>query len=860
MNEPQLQYEARVALEQAVHFSLDCQQPDGHWVAEVSADVTFTSEYVMFKYAIGLDLNSDGNALRRWLLQDQKEDGSWTLGPELAGNVSTTTEAYLALKILGTPADDPAMLRARDFMIRSGGIAKVRFFTRFFLATFGLFPWESIPQLPAELILMPPSSPLNIYTLSSWARSTLVPILIVHHHKPLYALPNGLSSNNDFLDELWVDATNKNVPFAPPLPELFSERAWIEFGFTAIDKIIAQMGGLRKTPLRNISRRRCVKWLLEHQEEAGEWAGFFPPMHGSIWALLLEGFSLEDKVIRSGLAALERLASEDERGKRIAATVSPVWDTALMAGALCDAGLPDDPRVQQATEWVMRKQIYGPQGDWRVYCTNESAGGWSFEYENTFYPDVDDTAVVILTLVKQNPQLVGSQSIADAVSWILGMQNYNGGWGAFDTNNESLWLHKIPFSDMDSLCDPASADITGRILECFGFLLAKKNDTRLDVALELEVIKASWRGVLFLIKEQEASGGWWGRWGSNYIYGTSNVLRGLVNFAWGSPEVKATVVRGLKWFESIQNPDGGWGETLNSYDSPELAGHGVSTGAQTAWALEALISYCSVSSKAIQNGIKWLVDHQTVRTKHGASWSTDIYTGTGFPKVLYLGYPFYHHAFPIRALSQYVKAIERANFEPIELPSTVIETLRRPEILLMVTGSRGDIQPFLYIANILKTHYGCRLRIASHLTHKEVIQQQGFDFYEIAGSPEAFANAFTEKPDILNSFMRGDFNHLLTTFKVMLADCLRSTLDNNPPSLSEKSQPTRPFLADVVVSHLPILAHIHAAEMLQVPLVLVSTQPDIPTSDFPHPLLRKQAEFWSPRWWNYATYFLLDLS
>lgn len=859
MDEPQLLHQARAALEQAVHFSFDCQRPDGHWVAEVSADATFTSEYVMFKYAIGLDLKPDGDAIRRWLLQDQQKDGSWTIGPEVAGNVSTTTEAYLALKILGMPPDDPSMLRARDFMIRSGGVAKVRFFTRFFLASFGLFPWESIPQLPAEMILMPPASPLNIYTLSSWARSTLVPILIVHHHKPIYALPNGLSSNNDFLDELWVDATNKNVPFAPPLSELFSDRAWIEFGFTAIDKIIAQMGGLRNNPLRKISRKRCVEWILEHQEDAGEWAGFFSATHGSLWALLLEGYSPDDKVIRSGLDALERLACDDERGRSISVTLSPVWDTALMAGALCDAGLPDDPRVQQAAAWVKRKQIYGPQGDWRVYSVSQVAGGWSFEYENTFYPDVDDTAVVIITLVKQDPQLASSQSIADAVLWILGMQNYNGGWAAFDTNNESLWLHKIPFSDMDSLCDPASADITGRILECFGFLLAGGKNARLDAGLESKVVEASRRGLLFIIEKQEASGSWWGRWGNNYIFGTSNVLRGLVNFARGSPEVKAVVARALKWIESVQNPDGGWGESLNSYDSPQLAGRGGSTGAQTAWALEALLPYCPVSSKTIQNGIKWLVDYQSVRSKHGASWPTDIYTGIGFPNVLYLGYPLYHHAFPVRALSQYVKGIGREGFQPIKLPSTILERLGRPDVLVMASGSREDIQPFLHIASILESHYNCRLRVASHLTHQKAIQQEDFEFYEIAGSPEVFAKAFTEWSDLLKSFIRGNFGRRFSTIKLMLADCLRSTIDNKPSLLGDKLKSDRPFLADVVTSHLPILAHIHAAEVLQVPLVLVSTQPDIHTSGFPHTLLKNQITSWLLSWWNYATYFLSEL-
>ncbi|KAK8075881.1 hypothetical protein PG997_010544 [Apiospora hydei] len=243
MEDKSLPTQAQDALEQAVQFSFDQQHEDGHWVAEVSSDATFTSQYVMFKYAVGLDLASDGDAIKLWLLRDQKEDGSWGLAPELPGNVSTTVEAYLALKILGVSADETTMLKARDFMIDNGGLAKVRFFTRFFLATFGLIPWEAIPQLPAELILMPASCPLNIYNLSSWARSTIIPVLIVAHHKPLYALPNGRSPDNDFLDELWVDPKNKNVPFAPPLSTLAWEKEWIQLFFTAVDKILAIAGG-----------------------------------------------------------------------------------------------------------------------------------------------------------------------------------------------------------------------------------------------------------------------------------------------------------------------------------------------------------------------------------------------------------------------------------------------------------------------------------------------------------------------------------------------------------------------------------------------------------------------------------------
>ncbi|KAK8103359.1 squalene cyclase [Apiospora kogelbergensis] len=668
--EQSLPSRAKKALGQAVQFSFDHQREDGHWVAEVSSDATFTSQYVMFKYAVGLDLKSDGYAIKLWLLRDQKEDGSWGLAPELPGNVSTTTEAYLALKILGVSSEEKAMLKARDFMQANGGVAKVRFFTRFFLATFGLVPWAAIPQIPAELILLPPSSPLNIYTMSSWARSTMIPVLIVAHHKPLYALPNGRSPDNNFLDELWIDPRNKNVPFAPPLTQLLWERDWIQFAFTAADKVLAFLGGLKKSPTRKLALGKCVDWLLEHQEEEGDWAGFFPPMHGSVWALILEGYPLDHDAVKRGLGALERLAvQDDEGGKRLTATVSPVWDTSLVALAMCDAGTASDPRMCKTAEWLKCRQLLGPEGDWRVYTR-----GWSFQYHNKWYPDVDDTAVVVMALAKQDNQWIETESLVHAVTWIMGMQNHDGGWGAFDCYNNKMWLHKIPFSDMDSLCDPSTADVTGRILECFGYLLSQQRD-RLEDQMAKKLEASANRGVNYLLKEQDEFGGWWGRWGNNYIYGSGNVLRGLVHFGESDRKVCSALKTAVTWFESIQNADGGWGETLASYVSPDLAGRGgPSNAAQTAWALQSLLLFRPATSQAIQGGISWLVKNQTVQSSKGTSWPTDFYTGTGFPNVLYLGYPLYHHAFPIMALSKYLSTQTGAVHRVLEVKDDQFDT------------------------------------------------------------------------------------------------------------------------------------------------------------------------------------------
>ncbi|CAO1601118.1 hypothetical protein XANCAGTX0491_004782 [Xanthoria calcicola] len=860
MAEEQLLGAARRSLQDAINFSFDAQQPDGHWVAEVSADATFTAQYIMFKYAIGLDL-SDADVLQRWLLHDQTEDGSWTLAPKHPGNLSTTTEVYLALKILGLPPEHPAMLKAKDWIITNGGVAKVRFFTRFFLATFGLVPWAAIPQAPAELILMPPSSPLNIYTLCSWARSTMIPVLIVRHHEPIYALPNGCSAHNDFLDELWINPFDKNVPFAPPLSTLFKEREAIQFGFTAADKLLALLGGLKKFPLRRRARRKCIEWLLDHQEEAGDWAGFFPPMHGSVWALILEGYPLDHKRIVLGMAAIERLAVTDSRGKRIAPTVSPVWDTALMMSALCDAGVGGDARVHQAVEWVKARQLLGPQGDWRIYSPNQQAGGWSFEYHNTFYPDVDDTAVIVIALIKHDPYFIGSECISNAVKWILGMQAPNGGFGAFEYDSNKLWLHKIPFSDMDSLCDPSSADITGRVLECFGFLLSQKKGSW-DQELMQKVKASSESAISWLLGEQEHMGAWWGRWGNNYNYGTGNVLRGFVHFAHSDPKVRESVARAIRWFESVQNSDGGWGEDLLSYTVPAMVGRGESTAAQTSWAILSLQPYRPHPHKALEKGIRWLISNQAVKSENGRSWSTALYTATGFPQVLYIGYPYYHHLFPIMALSKYVQAEEGASFRAIELPTPVVDRLSRASLLFMVIGSRGDIQALLNIARSVTASNGQRVRIATHPCHQDLVERAGMEFYSVGGNPTEFARAFTENPNILQSVSNGSLSDMRNRFRTMLDSYWSSSFDNVTQGYSgEKAEKLGqcPFVADSIISNTPTLAHVHCAEKLGIPLLLVSIQPTIPTGDFPHVFALTRPVFKPGNLCNHLSYLAVEL-
>lgn len=642
----------------AVDYAWDICKLDNYWHGELKANCAITAQQIFFCLSLGIPI-ADADAYRQYLLSQQQSDGSWTIAPDYPGDVSMSAECYLALKILGVSPDDPAMQRAKAFIQECGGIAKVRIFTRIYFAQFGLFPWSAVPQLPAEFILFPSILPINIYRLSSWARSTLVPLFIIRHHEKIYALPNGTSANNTYLDELWLDPSGKNVPYGPSL-----SRPWesdpIAVFFSAVDAGLYLLGKFRPLwILRSLARKKCIRWILDHQEEEGDWAGIIPPMHGGVQALLLEGYSLQDKPVQNAITAIERFTWHDEEGKRLQSCISPVWDTVLMIRSLCDSGLnSNDERLRASIKWVKSKQILAQKGDWSVLRCSLEPGGFSFEHYNTWYPDVDDTAAAILAMISQDPVGVGSSTVAKAATWICGMQNRDGGWAAFDVENDRLWLNKIPFSDMDSLCDPSSADVTGRILEAFGLMIHVSKKEYIEPKVLENITSASNRGMRYLWEEQGADGAWYGRWGSNYIYGTSNVMCGLAYFSEENKQVEDMLSSATSWLKGKQNMDGGWGEVLQSYQDSSRAGKGPSTPSQTAWALMGLLATCSPHGQAVMDGITYLVDTQTDVQGSGASWPERMYTGTGFPNHFYIGYSLYRHYFPLMALGRYRKAVE----------------------------------------------------------------------------------------------------------------------------------------------------------------------------------------------------------
>ena len=639
-------------IEAARNYSLKIQRPDGHWVGELESNTTITAEYIFLLQALGLPFDRDKTPFIKYLLSKQNADGSWGIAHDYAGDVSTTAETYLALRLCGVDQDHTALRQAQEFILQNGGLEKIRVFTRINFALFGLFPWSSVPSIPPEFMFLPPQSPINIYRLSSWARSTMVPLFIIFHHKPTFALPNGCSRSNAWLDHLWINPNKKNIPYIPTFKAALKEYGWsLKTTFIGSDVLLKALDRAQSSRLaRNIRKhavKACEDWVLEHQEVSGDWAGIFPPMVNGVLALYLNGHKLDSPPVKQGLEALDRFIWRDKLGARVEACQSPVWDTALSLIGHVDSKTPPKSRpMQMAARWLESKRLDVTHGDWRIYNTSNTSGGWSFEYENSWYPDVDDTAAVVLALMKQNTGVKRKSVVTNAVKWMVSMQNSDGGFAAFDIDNDHLYLNDIPFSDMDSLCDPSSPDVTGRVIEALGLLNSK---------IHLKTIE---RAVRYLLQTQEAEGPWFGRWGVNYIYGTSNVLCGLRasksliknSRVLNLRAVESSTQKAVKWLVSKQNDDGGWGECLESYKDRSLMGQGTSSASQTAWALMALEGHLPKDSKPILYGIDWLIRNQS---KTG-TWKEPAFTGTGFPNHFYLKYHLYCHYFPMMALGRFV--------------------------------------------------------------------------------------------------------------------------------------------------------------------------------------------------------------
>jgi squalene-hopene/tetraprenyl-beta-curcumene cyclase len=623
------------AIEAAVRHTAASQHPHGYWHAPLEANVTMEAQYVFFNRLLGRQRPDLDAKMAERLLALQQADGGW---PQYFGgpsHASISIEAYFALKLAGLRPDEPALARARDFIRGAGGLAKAGVFSRIWLSFFGQYPAAGIPNVPVELILMPPWFPLNVYSMSSWARETVVPITLLMTNPPQAKLADG-----ERVDELWLrPPTDADVRFARS-PELVS---WAN-AFLAVDRALTQLGKSPWKPFRRRAVARAIEWILRRQDSTGQWGGIQPPMLNCVLALAQMGFATDHPAVMRGIQGVDDFLVQCEGTLMYQPCVSPNWDTALTLKALLDAGVERaDPMLGRAADWLVAHQIFRP-GDWSVYNPRLEPGGWAFEFANDWYPDVDDSAVIVMGLMQLPTAATpaGKRAIAYGLNWTLGMQSRSGGYAAFDTDNTNAVWNEIPFADMKAMIDPPTEDITGRALELMGMVGYGPDFGRAR------------RALAFVRKTQRADGSWWGRWGVNFIYGTWSVLAGLRAIG---EDIQAPYVRkAVDWLASRQNADGGFGETVASYDDESLAGRGESTPSQTAWAVMGLLA-ADGPRAVIERGIEWLVQTQTA----DGTWNEKPWTGTGFPRHFYLRYHMYRHYFPLMALGQYrAKLGERA--------------------------------------------------------------------------------------------------------------------------------------------------------------------------------------------------------
>jgi len=616
------------ALGRAVDWLLSHQSPEGWWWAELESNVTITAEHLFLTHILGIGTQGLWEKIARYILSEQRPEGFWANWYGGPGDLSTTVEAYLALKMAGVDPNSPAMKKAREWILSQGGVEKARVFTKIWLSMLGEWPWEATPMLPPELVLLPERFPVNLYSFASWARGTILPLAILRVLRPVWPIPAYAR-----IDELFPRG-RANADLSLPR----KKSLWGRF-FYSVDKALRLYERRPVRRLRKLALKRAEEWIVERQEADGCWGGIQPPWVYSLIALYALGYSRESPVLAKGIAGFQRYSIEDERGFRLQSCISPVWDTGLAMLALQDAGLPPDhPALVRAGTWLLGEQIF-VGGDWQVRCSARP-GGWAFEFDNDIYPDTDDTAVVLMALLGVSlPKQAKNFALERGLEWLLGMQSKNGGWGAFDRDNTKTSLREIPFADFGELLDPPSADVTGHGVELLGRLGYRPGFGPLDRALH------------YLFREQEAEGPWYGRWGVNYLYGTGAVLPALR--ACGFPMSDSRVRRAVGWILSRQNPDGGWGEDVLSYHRKELWGRGPSTASQTAWALLGLLAAGEEKNPAVRRGIEYLIRTQNDE----GTWNEPYYTGTGFPTDFMIRYHLYRHVFPLMALGRYRKAV-----------------------------------------------------------------------------------------------------------------------------------------------------------------------------------------------------------
>ena len=619
------------AIEDGTRALLAEQREDGHFAFDLEADATIPAEYILLKHFIGAIDPAMESRTATYLRRTQEAHGGWPMVHGGAFNMSASVKAYFALKCAGDSIDAPHMVRARAAILDHGGAAHCNVFTRITLALFGVVPWTAVPVMPIELMHAPKWFPVHIYRMSYWARDTLVPLMVLTTLKPRAANPRGV----DLAELFPVPA--ETIKIWPKGPN--QTGGWGTL-FGALDRLLRTTEPFWPKGSRQTAIEKAVAFVRERLNGEHGVGAIFPPMANTVMMFRVLGWPDDHPDVVTARAAIERLMVVNDDEAFCQPCLSPVWDTALSAHALLESGERQLDQAEACLKWLEPLQVLDVKGDWAMQRPDVAPGGWAFQYRNDHYPDLDDTAVVVMAMDRAQAKaghLRYDRAIARAKSWVVGLQSRDGGWAAFDADNTSYYLNYIPFADHGALLDPPTADVTARVVS----MLAQLGDTP-------ETSEALRRGIDYLRREQEAEGSWYGRWGINFIYGTWSVLCAL-NAAGIAPEDPA-VRRAAAWLLSIQNPDGGWGEDDRSYVL-DYRGYAPapSTPSQTSWALIGLMAAGEVDHPAVARGIAYLTEAQGMDGK----WQEQIYTGTGFPRVFYLRYHGYAKFFPVWALSRY---------------------------------------------------------------------------------------------------------------------------------------------------------------------------------------------------------------
>ena len=621
---------ARETMRRGAAYLLSLQKQDGYWWADLTADTTLESDFVLLDLWLhppkGGVWNSPNKPLidkaAQSILDRQLPDGGFNIYAHGPSEISATVKAYTALKLAGLSPEESNLIRARERILAMGGLAAANSYVKINLSLFGLYPREFAPSIPPELMLLGNF----IYEVSSWTRAIVIPLSVLHASNPQRPVPAGFTLNELFTPDTPGKVKNNEGFFS-----------WRNF-FVKLDGALKLWDRFGSRSVRNAAIRRAEKWVIEHTHFSGGLGAIYPSMMYAIMMLELLGYAEDHPDRVEATSQFMNLLADDKRGFFFQPCFSVLWDTAIVAYALGEAGEAPPASLQRAADWMISKEIRR-KGDWSVKRPNAEPSGWAFEFDNEFYPDIDDTAQVLLGLQRAQASNSAKQEACAqrAVNWLLAMQGSDGGWAAFDVDNNWEFLSAVPFADHNAMLDPACPDITGRVLEA---LMAR------GLRADHPAIQG---GVAFLKRTQEIDGSWYGRWGVDYIYGTFLALRGLR--AAGEGDREWFILRAGEWLRAIQNADGGWGESCASYDNKTYT-PGPSTPSQTAWALLGLLASGDITSGSVQKGIEWLVEHQ----RADGGWDEDYSTGTGFPAVFYLKYHLYRNSFPVLALAAYRKA------------------------------------------------------------------------------------------------------------------------------------------------------------------------------------------------------------